>query len=245
MRFCFESAKVLLATAALLLSVAASAAAPAPTLESALQRAAPELEPQALQAALEALRCAQAAGDIGGDARRLALIDYSLPSTQPRLWVFDLERRALLFRELVAHGRNSGEAYARQFSNRDGSLQSSLGLFRTLGSYRGANGYSLRLDGLESGVNDLALQRAMVIHGASYVDAGLGRRQGRIGRSWGCPAVRAGVARPLIDAMKDGQPLFAYYPDRQWLSTSRFLNCDVRRRVTAAATAPLRVAAQP
>ncbi|WP_051101783.1 murein L,D-transpeptidase catalytic domain family protein [Solimonas variicoloris] len=218
----FRSA-VASACAALLLPFCAHAA-DVSSLYTDLRRAAPDAQPQALQAALDALNCAQSADEIA-DARRLALIDYSLPSTQPRLWVFDLGERRLLFRELVAHGRNSGERYAERFSNRDGSLQSSLGLFRTLNSYQGGNGYSLRLAGLEPGVNDLALQRALVIHGAPYVDAALGAKQGRIGRSWGCPAVRAGIARPLIDAMKNGQLLFSYYPDSHWLASSRFLHC--------------------
>lgn len=207
-------------------------------LYSALRAAAPDAAPEVLQSALDALSCASAAGDV--EATRLAMIDYSLPSTTPRLWVFDLPTRKLLFRELVAHGKNTGEREARYFSNRNGSLQSSLGLFRTTTSYDGANGYSLRMEGLEPGFNDQALQRAIVIHGAPYVDASLGRKQGRIGRSWGCPAVRAGIARPLIDAMKGGQLVFSYYPEQRWLTQSAFLNCAAarERRDTLAAATP-------
>lgn len=210
-------------------------------LYAALRQTAPDIAPEVLQASLDALDCARAAGDIGR-ATRLAVIDYSLPSTTPRLWIFDLRARRLLFHELVAHGKNTGEAQARRFSNRDGSLQSSLGLFRTAGSYDGSNGYSLRMEGLEPGFNDRAMDRALVIHGAPYVNAALGRKQGRIGRSWGCPAVRAGIARPLIDAMKNGQLLFSYYPEQRWLAQSRYLNCAAlreRRDTLASAGAPV------
>jgi len=156
---------------------------------------------------------------------RLAVIDYSRPSTMPRLWVFDVAKRRLLNQELVAHGKNTGENYAQHFSNRVGSLQSSLGLFRTREAYNGSNGYSLRMDGMESGINDRAFERAIVIHGAPYVNTGFAQQHGRIGRSWGCPAVRAGVAREIIDTLKDGQFVFAYYPDQQWLAKSSYLNC--------------------
>lgn len=205
-----------------------SAPAHAESLEQSLHRAAPDLATSALGAAIDALSCANASGEMA-QVQRLAVIDYSLPSTQPRLWVFDLEQRALLFHELVAHGRESGEKYTQQFSNREGSRQTSLGLFRTTDTYVGSNGYSLRLVGLDPGYNDQAMSRAIVMHGAPYVNEEHAARHGRIGRSWGCPAVRAGIARPLIDALKGGQLLFSYYPDRQWLRASRFLNCASAR----------------
>ena len=161
------------------------------------------------------------------------MIDYSLPSTEPRLWVFDLVHRKLLFHELVAHGRNSGGDLATRFSNRPDSLESSLGLFRTLGAYDGHNGYSLRMEGLDPGFNSNALERALVIHGAAYVNPALARKEGRIGRSWGCPAVRTAVARPLIDALKGGQYVFSYYPNPQWLGASRNLQCSPAQTATA------------
>lgn len=197
-------------------------------LHARLLAAAPNLSPQVLAAALDALACAQAEGSFGA-LSRLGVIDYSLPSRVPRLWVFDLDRRSLLFHELVAHGRMSGETHTRQFSNLLGSRQTSLGLFRTADTYVGSNGYSLRLEGLEAGFNDQALSRAIVMHGAPYVDPTLALRHGRIGRSWGCPAVAAGVARPIIDTLKGGQMLFSYYPDPQWLSTSHYLNCPAAK----------------
>src|SRR5262249_26020375 len=111
-----------------------------------------------------------------------------------------------------------------EFSNNAESNMTSLGLFRTAEAYVGHNGYSLRLDGLERGVNDRARERAIVIHGAPYVNAVTARANGYLGRSLGCPAVRPEIARKLIDAVKGGGLVFAYYPDRNWLKTSDFLN---------------------
>jgi hypothetical protein len=195
-----------------------------------LAAAAPEADPDALRLAVQARGCAVRSGVAdAGDV--LAVIDYTQPSTRRRLWVFDFDdigagSPRLLFDDYVAHGRGSGENFARHFSNDDGSLQSSLGLFRTAETYEGDNGYSLRLDGLEPGINDHARSRALVMHGAWYVDPLLGRTQGRLGRSLGCPALRPAISHQLIDTLKQGQLLFAYYPDRRWLSTSRFLHCD-------------------
>ena len=165
-------------------------------------------------------------------------IDYSLASTAPRLWVFDLENNKLLFREVVAHGQGTGENMARVFSNRDGSHQSSLGLFRTADTYQGRNGYSLRMVGLEPGVNDAAMARAIVMHGAPYVNVGNAQKQGRLGRSWGCPALRPEVAKQVIDSLKNGQMIFAYYPDSNWLTHSPFLACRNKRVAAVGAGAP-------
>src|SRR6185436_14944284 len=144
-------------------------------------------------------------------------IDYSLPSTQPRLFTFDLAARKLIFRELVAHGKNSGDNRPTYFSNSPGSLATSLGLFVTADPYIGSNGYSLRLKGLEEGINDMAWDRAIVMHVAAYVSRAAIKALGRLGRSWGCPAVRPQVARKLIDTLRGGSPVFAYYPERDWL----------------------------
>ncbi|HEX7816889.1 murein L,D-transpeptidase catalytic domain family protein [Dyella sp.] len=195
------------------------------SLLDALRKVAPQANPKVIGLALKATDCAAASGLPASN--RLAVIDYSRPSTEPRLWVFDLTRRKLLFKELVAHGRNSGDNMATKFSNRPDSLESSLGLFRTTDTYDGRNGYSLRMDGLEPGVNDRAMERALVIHGASYVDSRAANKQGRIGRSWGCPAVRSAVAHRLIDTLKGGQYVFSYYPDHKWLGGSRYLKCDM------------------
>ena len=176
-----------------------------------------------VDASLLASRCTVTRGM--SPASRLAVIDYSRPSTEQRLWVFDLDSRTLLFRELVAHGRNSGDNLATRFSNADESLSSSIGLYRTMSPYSGHNGYSLRMQGLEPGFNDHAMERAIVIHGAAYVSADMAKQHGRIGRSWGCPAVRTAVAHQLIDTLKDGQLVFSYYPDQRWLGASTYLNC--------------------
>lgn len=192
-----------------------------------LARVAPGLDQQALRHAVAAMQCAV---NHGADAAsRLAVIDYSQPSTARRLWIFDLQRKRLLLSDYVAHGRRSGENFAQSFSNREGSFQSSLGLFRTAESYRGKHGYSLRMDGLEPGLNDQARERAIVIHGASYVDPRLARSQGRIGRSLGCPAVRPQVARMVVDKLKGGQFLFAWHSDRRWLRNSAYLDCKPQR----------------
>lgn len=192
-------------------------------LASELAAAAPRANPQAISIATRALACALRTHAVEAP-RTLSLIDYSLPSSQPRLWVFDVAQRRLLFEELVAHGRNSGgDGPATRFSDRDGSLMSSLGVYRTGDTYSGHNGYSLRLQGLDAGFNDHASERAIVIHGAWYVSPQMAATQGRIGRSWGCPAVRPSIAHQLIDAIRDGSLVVAYYPDETWLNRSAFV----------------------
>jgi hypothetical protein len=178
----------------------------------------------ALTLALAAVRCAVTSGDIAAP-KTLTLIDYSKPSTEPRLWVYDMASGKLLFKELVAHGRNTGDNLATHFSDTMNSRESSLGLFVTADTYIGSNGYSLRLDGLEPGFNGNARDRAIVMHGAPYVNASLASTQGRIGRSWGCPALREAVAHQVIDTIRGGGVIFSYYPDQTWLKASRFLHC--------------------
>ena len=203
-------------------SVAAPArVAPVARLEAGAAKAG--VSDDVLAMALDAVNCATASGDIK-PPRTLTLIDYSRPSVEPRLWVFDLTRGELLFKELVAHGRNTGENMATRFSDRMNSRQSSLGLFVTADTYVGSKRYSLRLDGLEPGFNGSARERAIVMHGAPYVNASLARTQGRIGRSWGCPALREAVTRNVIDTIRGGGVIFSYYPDDRWLESSKFLN---------------------
>ena len=193
-----------------------------------------------LNLALSAVTCGVTSGDLATPPT-LTLIDYSRPSTQPRLWVFDLRSGRMLFKELVAHGRNSGDNMATRFSDVMESRESSLGLFRTADTYVGQNGYSLRLDGLEPGFNSHARERAIVIHGAPYVDPAVAKANGRLGRSWGCPALREAVARRVIDTVRDGGVIFSYYPDPAWLKTSKFLNCRVQKD-PAYTVAPVTVA---
>jgi len=220
---------------ALVLSVGFSPAYSNPqNLNARLASAAPDLNPVALAHAVAAMTCALNHG--AEPAQRLAVIDFSLASSKQRFWLFDLETQTLIMRELVAHGQGSGGNYAREFSNIEGSHQSSIGLFRTQESYFGQHGYSLRMDGLEEGINDQARRRAIVIHGADYVDESWVARQGRIGRSHGCPALPQHAIRTVVDNLKDGQFLFAYYPDDEWKQVSTFLNCagDQSPRLIAA-----------
>lgn len=194
-------------------------------LVKSLLRQAPGLRGEVLRLALEAT---QRAAQQGLVKRRdlLTVIDYSLPSSQPRLFVFNLATGKLLFRELVAHGKNSGSDRATYFSNSPGSLATSLGLFVTADTYFGSNGYSLRLKGLEEGINDMAWDRAIVMHGAAYVSRAAVRALGRLGRSWGCPAVRKEIARKMIDTLRGGSPVFAYYPEHRWLDSSSFVRAE-------------------
>jgi hypothetical protein len=180
------------------------------------------LDRSILDLALGAAACAVKSGAVDGP-RTLTVIDYSRPSSQERLWVFDLKTHELLYEELVAHGQGTGANLAKSFSNDNESHQTSLGLFVTGTAYVGKNGYSLRLDGLDKGYNDRARERAIVMHGAPYVSEAFVKANGRLGRSWGCPAVSDAVARELIDRVKGGSLVFAYYPDAGWLKASRYL----------------------
>ena len=182
------------------------------------------LKPSVFDLAIGAAACAVKSGVVESPAT-LTVIDYSLPSTSKRMWVYDLNSRTLAYEELVAHGEGSGENQARAFSNTPDSHQSSLGLFVTDEPYVGKNGYSLRMDGLDTGFNDRARERAIVIHGAPYVSASFAKSQGRLGRSWGCPAVRDVIARSLINRVKGGGLVFVYYPDPAFLAESKYVQC--------------------
>jgi len=182
------------------------------------------VKPAVLDLALGAAACAVRSG-VAESPATLTVIDYSLPSTAKRMWVYDLNSRTLVFEELVAHGSESGDNFATAFSNAPDSHQSSLGLFVTDEPYVGKNGYSLRMDGLDAGINDRARERAIVIHGADYVSDAFAKSQGRLGRSWGCPAVRGVIAKSLIDRVRGGGLVFAYYPDPQFLADSKYVQC--------------------
>jgi hypothetical protein len=227
-------APLVVATPAPAIDVPASAAPSSATgagaddaLLARLSALAPEADRGVLALALAARECAVDSGEVAADSR-LAVIDYSLPSTKRRLWVFDVDGGKLLHHELVAHGRGSGDNYATSFSNQSDSHQTSLGLFRTAETYIGGNGYSMRLDGLEPGVNDNARARAIVMHGAWYVDPAMAAKQGRLGRSYGCPALREQVARVVIDELKDRNLLFSYADNAAWLQRSRDFACSGR-----------------
>lgn len=142
----------------------------------------------------------------------LTIADFSQPSTSKRLYVIDVEKNQLLFNTYVAHGRNSGKEQATTYSNRAKSHMSSPGFYRTESTYYGSNGYSLKLSGLEKGINDNAFRRAIVIHGANYVSESLIESQGYLGRSYGCPAIPNYLTRPIINTIKNGSCLFIHAP---------------------------------
>lgn len=154
----------------------------------------------------------------------LSVIDFSLPSSKERLWIFDLEEGKLLYHSLVSHGRNSGDLMAKKFSNINSSFMSSLGFYVTGETYQGKHGYSLRLDGVEKGFNDLARERAIVIHGADYANKEFVKNTGRLGRSLGCPALPMDVYKDVINTIKDGSCLFIYGNDSEYLSKSSLIN---------------------
>jgi hypothetical protein len=155
----------------------------------------------------------------------MTIIDYYKPSSERRLWVVDMNRGKVLFNTWVTHGKNSGTISATSFSNQPGSLKSSIGVFLTdSGPYVGGNGYSLRLHGLEPGINDNAYRRDIVVHGAWYADQSVAQKYGQLGRSWGCPAVPDKLVHPIVDTIKNRTLVFVYYRDYNWLRHSSYLS---------------------
>lgn len=157
----------------------------------------------------------------------LTVIDYSLPSSEKRLWIFDLNEKKLLFHTYVSHGIKSGELLTSHFSNKNNSKATSLGVYSTEKAYYGRDGISLRLSGLDRGFNDNASGRAIVMHGGWYVEEEFIKKYGRAGRSWGCPAVPLQLSKPIINTIKDKSIFVAYYPSDAWFAKSKFLKCDV------------------
>jgi|WetSurMetagenome_2_1015567.scaffolds.fasta_scaffold20806_1 hypothetical protein len=153
----------------------------------------------------------------------ITIIDYTKASTEKRFFVIDLGRKLLLYNCLVAHGKNSGENYAGNFSNQSGSSESCLGFFITAETYNGKNGYSLCLDGIETGINDNARKRSIVIHGADYVSQEFIKKYNRLGRSWGCPALPADLSKEIIDCIASGSCIFIYGNDKEYLKNSKLI----------------------
>ena len=153
----------------------------------------------------------------------LSLIDFSLSANTKRLWVIDLDNDTILLHSLVAHGRNTGQEFANNFSNAAESYKSSLGFYSTGEIYNGKHGKSLKLDGLEPGINDNARNRAVVVHGANYVSESFVRNNKRLGRSLGCPAVPVEITNELINIIKDKSCLFIYFPSESYKRTSKLI----------------------
>lgn len=187
----------------------------------AIAAKAPDLDQKVLRLGLTAYEKAREQGL--DDQGILTIIDYSKPSTDRRLWVFDVKNEKVLMNTYVAHGKNSGDLNATSFSNEPNSLKSSFGVFVANETYNGDKGYSLRLKGLEPGINDNVYKRHVIVHGAAYVSAAYAKARGMMGRSWGCMAVSFDVIKPLINTIKNDTIVFAYYPNRQWLSHSKYL----------------------
>ena len=139
------------------------------------------------------------------------------------MWIFDVQKETLLYNTYVAHGKNSGSVVPNHFSNKSDSKQTSLGTYITRDTYYGSKGLSLNLQGLERGFNDNAYNRRVVVHGAWYVEPQFIKASGQAGRSWGCPAIAPTIAKPVINTIKGGSVLFAYYPDQYYLSHSGYV----------------------
>jgi hypothetical protein len=154
----------------------------------------------------------------------LTIIDYSKPSSAQRLWVFDMRDGHVIYNTLVAHGKGSGMDYATKFSDKPHSDATSIGVYLTGSTYSGKHGYSMRLKGLDKGYNDNVYSRAVVMHSAWYVNKQFAAERGRIGRSWGCPALSQQDASKVISTIKNGSIMLAYYPNQQWERNSTFLN---------------------
>nr|WP_172597061.1 murein L,D-transpeptidase catalytic domain family protein [Legionella spiritensis] len=208
---------------------------PVVTINQMLHEKKAGLRKPVISKVLTALRCAKAFHMDGNGT--LTIIDYSLPSSEKRLWVFDLHKKTLIFHTYVSHGITSGARLSRYFSNKYNSKASSIGVYFTEQAYYGRHGLSLRLAGLDRGFNDNASNRYVVMHGGWYVSEKFIKKYGRAGRSWGCPAVPEPLSKAIINTIKEKSFLVAYYPSDGWFTKSRFLNCDSYAKTTTAVKA--------
>lgn len=154
----------------------------------------------------------------------LTIVDFSLSSNTKRFWIIDMTTNTILYQSLVAHGKNSGDEFATKFSNRAESFQSSLGFYLTGEIYEGKHGQSLRLDGMEKGINDKARSRAVVIHAADYVSDEFIKQNKRLGRSLGCPALPEDLNAEIIQLIKDKSCLFIYHPTKTYAVSSKLIS---------------------
>lgn len=172
--------------------------------------------------ALKGFYALKANGTIKKDI--LTIVDFTLSSNTKRLWIIDMTTQTVLYNSLVAHGRNTGEEFANDFSNAGSSFKSSLGFYATGEVYHGKHGMSLRLDGLEKGINDNARSRAVVVHGADYVAEDFIKVHGRLGRSQGCPALPVGITKEIINVIKDKSCLFIYHPSENYQAATKLIS---------------------
>ncbi len=154
----------------------------------------------------------------------LTVIDFNLSSTKKRMWILNMDTQEVIFNTFVAHGRNTGGEFAENFSNKQNSHKSSLGFYVTGETYYGKNGLSLFIDGMEKGFNSNARERYVVIHGADYAEPDFIKRIGRLGRSYGCPAVPNKIAKELINKIKGKSVVYIHKNDKNYLENSDFLN---------------------
>lgn len=193
-------------------------------IQKTLLKEAPSINHKFLDNAVQMYQCAKQKGLT--KKKYLGVIDFTLPSYKKRLWIFNMDTKKLLYHTWVAHGKGSGGLYARRFSNQPHSHESSIGLYLTDEIYRGGHGASLHLRGKEKGFNDNAYSRYIVMHGAWYVSHDFIKKYGRLGRSFGCPAVPNNMVRSIIRVIKEGSVLIAYYPKKKWINNSRFFECN-------------------
>lgn len=176
---------------------------------------------------------------LNADKQVLTVCDYSLSANKNRMWVIDMASNKVLLNTYVAHGQGTGEEYAKHFSNKEGSHQSSMGFYVTGETYNGSHGNSLYLHGMDEGYNSAAYERAIVMHGAAYVSKDFIAGTGRLGRSWGCPAIAPELCSQIIDCTKGGTCLFIYYPEEKYLADSYWLNRKITPVVPVANTQQL------
>ena len=206
-----------------------NAAVPIQKIGKGLQKQADTLDPKVVRKTLSAIQCARYSGLEHNNI--LTIVDFSKPSSEKRLWIYDLEKNKLLFHTYVAHGIKSGLLLPTFFSNKINSHASSIGIYHTNATYIGHHGLSLKLRGLDDEFNQNAYSRNIVVHGAWYVSEDFLKKYGRLGRSWGCPAVPNEIIEPIINVLKDGSLLIVYYPNTKWFVESKYLNCKpVRSR---------------
>ena len=190
-----------------------------------MQKEGYDLNPQVINKVVTTLKCATKYNVPHNNI--LTVIDYSLPSNQKRLWVFDLNNKKLLFHTYVSHGIRSGTLLTNYFSNKNNSKASSIGVYKTEKAYYGREGLSLQLQGLDRNFNDNAASRSVVMHGGWYVEENFIKKYGRPGRSWGCPALPLALYQPIINTIKDDSLMVMYYPSDDWFIKSKFLTCDI------------------